>query len=210
MALMAIALRMACACALTLGLVLGSGSGFAQEHDPDLPAVDPPGQGRAMTDEDATSTSQCVGNPITPLCAVETIIACFERVRDDLCRIGMGLDRPPEFVRGDPRPRPYRYQRYRVLSAKRFREHVLPPPHDLSPANTLPYWWYPEDRRQYWPGDVEIVVLKQTCWRDPARCDPVDSGDHYTYHLRRIGDRWAVLIWDTPDPRHEKVKPEKF
>jgi hypothetical protein len=75
MAAMANGLRMIYAYALTLGILLESGSSLAQTPDPDLPAIDPPGKGRVMTHDDLTSTSNCIGNPITPLCAVETVIA---------------------------------------------------------------------------------------------------------------------------------------
>jgi hypothetical protein len=180
----------------------------AGAHDPDLPAIDPPGQGRVMTHDDASSTSKCIGNPITPLCAVETDIACFTRKNNDLCRIAMGLDSLIEFYRGQPIPDVY--YRYRVLSAKRFTEQNLPPPRQLPPSASPPEWWYTEDRRQYRPGDVEIVVLKQYCRRNPDKCNRVSAADHLAYDLRRKGASWSVLMSHTPDPRLEKIRPEKF
>ena len=176
----------------------------------DLPAIDPPGKGRVMTHDDLTSTSNCIGNPITPLCSVETAIACFVRRDNELCRIAKGLDKSPRFFRSEPSPN--YYERYRVLSAKRFGEHDLPPRHHLSPSATPAPWWFPEDRQIYQPGDMHIVVLRQTCWRNPDRCDPVWNTNRKTFHLRRINDHWAVLIWTSPDQRYEKFedKREKF
>lgn len=54
--------------------------------DAPFPAVDPPGQWRIITRSDATSSSRCLGRPATPLCAVETLLACFLRGRFELCR----------------------------------------------------------------------------------------------------------------------------
>jgi hypothetical protein len=180
----------------------------AQPPDPDLPAVDPPGQARVMTHDDATSTSQCIGKPITPLCAVETVIACLLRKRDELCRIGMGLETRPGFVFAQAVPG--LHHRYRVLSVTQINIQNLPTECRFAPTSGSLPWWLTEDRRQCRPGDIEIVILKQTCWQNPARCDPVSTLNRYKYRLRRIGQTWAVLIWETPDPRIEDIAPETF
>ncbi len=166
--------------------------------DPGLPAIDPPGQGRVMTHDDSTTTSKCVGNPITPLCAVETIIACFERKDGELCRIGMNVEGKPYFMHAQPQPRPYRFQRYRILSSQHVDAISLLPP------------WFIKKHGQYQPGDVQIVVLEQACQRNPERCDPVNSSDRFTYVVRRADSRWFVINWWTPDPRFETISPEKF
>lgn len=51
-----------------------------------LPTVDPAGQYR-LIGPSARSDSRCIGRPETPLCAVETLLACFARRDTDLCRI---------------------------------------------------------------------------------------------------------------------------
>ncbi|MEK9970533.1 MAG: hypothetical protein VW600_15435 [Ferrovibrio sp.] len=62
-------------------LVLGfAGAAFAQ-----LPAVDPVDQYRLIGTPER-SDSRCIGNPQTPLCAVETLLACFARRDPALCR----------------------------------------------------------------------------------------------------------------------------
>jgi hypothetical protein len=180
----------------------------ARAADPELPKPDPPGRGRIMAHENDASTSACIGNPITPLCAAETVIACMARRDDELCRIGMGLEKPAGFYSG-PR-HPDHYNRYRVLSAKRFTESNLPAPHDLPPSAMPAEWWFPEERQRYRPGDVEIVVLIQDCSRELAKCKPVFSDDRFNFHLRPLGANWAVMIWETPDPRFEKIRPERF
>ena len=58
---------------------------------PASPAAKPkPARWRVMTMEDATSTSRCIGDPRTPLCAVETHTACFIRRQVRLCTISYG------------------------------------------------------------------------------------------------------------------------
>jgi hypothetical protein len=51
------------------------------------PPVDSPGQWRRLGRDDAESTSRCIGRPRTPLCAVETLLACFQRGQIELCRM---------------------------------------------------------------------------------------------------------------------------
>jgi hypothetical protein len=68
--------------AVLLVLVAGlAGSSWAQ-----LPSVDPAGQYR-LIGPSGRSDSRCIGRPDTPLCAVETFLACFARRDTDLCRV---------------------------------------------------------------------------------------------------------------------------
>src|SRR3990172_7533843 len=41
---------------------------------------------RTLTFSDETTTSKCIGKPVTPICAVETFEACFKRSQIELCR----------------------------------------------------------------------------------------------------------------------------
>jgi hypothetical protein len=41
---------------------------------------------RAMTKDPKTTDSQCVGDPKTPVCALETMLACLVRQQPELCR----------------------------------------------------------------------------------------------------------------------------
>jgi hypothetical protein len=41
---------------------------------------------RVMTKDPKTTDSQCVGDPKTPVCAMETMLACLVRQEPDLCR----------------------------------------------------------------------------------------------------------------------------
>ena len=40
---------------------------------------------RTLTFSDETTTSKCIGKPVTPICAVETFLACAEPSRKKLC-----------------------------------------------------------------------------------------------------------------------------
>lgn len=96
--------------------VIGGGLAVAAEPS-DLPPIDPPGVWHTLTQDDATTDSKCIGNPVTPLCAVETIRACFTRRDDSLCQIGMGLDHLPGLSLTNKRPE--LSERYRVVSVKK-------------------------------------------------------------------------------------------
>jgi hypothetical protein len=179
----------------------------AHDPDPDLPDLDPKGYWRIMGHDDAASSSKCVGNPITPLCAIESIIACFEREDGELCRIGMGLDERPFFDDRQPKQKTYRYRRYRVVAFKRFQSGNLPPLRHLPPAvaDNLPSW-DTKERRAYQPGDGHVVVLAGDCWRDGATCSHLSEFNLYTYHVRQAGARWAVINWWAPEPRHRRLR----
>jgi hypothetical protein len=55
--------------------------------DADLPAPDPPGHWRYITQDAERTTSQCIGDPKTPLCAMETVWACYVRNKAEFCAI---------------------------------------------------------------------------------------------------------------------------
>lgn len=77
-----------------------------------------------MTNEG--STSDCIGDPKTPLCAVETVSACFNRGEWNLCRrvgfLGKDYDRwvPTDYAR-------LHYYRYRVVGEGVIRQSDIPP-----------------------------------------------------------------------------------
>lgn len=44
---------------------------------------------RTLTDSEETTTSKCIGKPATPICAVETFVACADPSRKKLCAMGL-------------------------------------------------------------------------------------------------------------------------
>ncbi|MEO5372727.1 MAG: hypothetical protein H7840_00450 [Alphaproteobacteria bacterium] len=147
-----------------------------------LPKIDKPGHWRKMGHDDATTTSKCVGNPVTPLCAVETVRACFVRVEDLLCGIAMGLDGPAGMV---SRKKSVGITlRYRITGARILRDRDIPP--------------NKRDGKWSWKaGDVQIDMKATKCY--DGRCQKeIRQATSTTYDVRKYGNRWVVIEWDTP------------
>jgi len=192
---MRIHVHIAVAAVFMLGLVsIGSTVGWIIESATDSNADSPaptaakpkPARWRVMTLDDATSTSRCIGDPKTPLCAAETLMACFIRRQVQLCTISHGY--PPseagQFHISKPGPS-YRTE-YRVV-----RLHVVS---DKDPKLILDVEWLK-------PRDIEITVYRRYCLMPRSSCigEPVDG---YSYVARRDGDRWRITAYaahDAPD-----------
>jgi hypothetical protein len=143
----------------------------------DLPPVDPPGVWRTLTQDDATTDSKCIGKPLTPLCAVESKMACFLRGNDELCRIAKGLDHLPGL--GPGRPYPGGWERYRVTAVRRVNSNMLPTITGITTRT----------------GDLTVDVKHMLC--QFSEC-PKRIGPPTTYLVRQKGDGWAVVTWETP------------
>jgi hypothetical protein len=77
-----------------------------------------PKQIRVITPSSATS--KCIGDPKTPICAVETLIACTTRIQQRLCdKVGVRDLKLPE--------RPLKFHRYRILSSHTIRKEEVTP-----------------------------------------------------------------------------------
>ncbi|MBI1244391.1 MAG: hypothetical protein GC202_05240 [Alphaproteobacteria bacterium] len=170
--------------AFVLFLALPAG---AQTRDPDLPPVDPPGHWRQMTLDDATSDSMCVGKFDTPLCAVETVIACFARKEWELCNAA--LQKPGYFERSltgrpvDFTKLQYRIERSEVLTQEGIGR--IPRRTDLERS-----------------GDYRIDVLSRDCYREIGgeNCS-FGFSDPNIFTLRNADGRWIVLNWGARDFR---------
>jgi len=100
-----------------------------------LPELTPKGQYLVLTEDDAASSSKCIGEPVTPMCAVETVLACFVRASKNLCLIGMDEAMMTEYGFGKPGPMIYRVVRREVLTDRRFPWNPdLLPDHADAPA----------------------------------------------------------------------------
>lgn len=189
-------------CALTaLATALPAYAG----NDADLPPLTPKGQFLVTTFDDATTSSKCIGNPITPLCAVETILTCFYREDIHLCQIGMDIDFDPGFLGNPDRPQPefdesmrriqsesdqiYRIVRREVLTDRRF---------PWQPRRALP--WRPGELNEK-IGDIRIDVVEKECpHKIPAAyCSTRPSWTHIAYIVRRQGNHWVVITWGDPN-----------
>jgi len=155
---------------LVAAVVSGSGvSGHAA--DPDLPPPDPPFHWRYVTQDPATTDSQCIGDPKTPECAIDTYIACYVRNDGRLCAaVGLTV----EFTRGPSRGR---FSRYQISSSRR-----------LTAAGSPPIL-YGVGQMTWQPGDIEVVTRRISC--SGGQC----GGGEFQmkYVLRRSADRWIVV-----------------
>ncbi len=159
----------------------------------------------------ATSTSTCIGNPVTPLCAVETFEACLRRAEWPLCaEVG--------FEPGDLRqfaPGAYNkliYHPYEVVGSRTIRVAFAPKPRDGKPSiRWLPgdmavrLWW------QYCPPIEKCVVETQV---HPTKkygegCRTFEFCDRtfapQTYIVRKSGHRW-IMVAEYEELRHPEIQ----
>jgi hypothetical protein len=122
-------------------LLISTNLAFAAERkkDPDLPTPDRPGTWHWMTQDPETTTSRCVGETKTPLCTIETFLACRIRADLELCRIAAVEDEYGNYsLHRDE------YTRYRRVDAGRAKAD--------------------NPKRHRWEaGDLWIAVLEWDC-----------------------------------------------
>lgn len=161
-------------------LMLIASPALAQADDPMLPQPDPPGVWRKLTLDDATTTSKCIGNPVTPVCAVETYWACFLRRQPELCDMVQAGVRP--LLNREPRVRLDVREEYRITSARR--------PSPLDPVDPAT-----EGNMKPQAGDVVIWLISRLCFGpldDDSDCTlGVENDPPYVHMLRKQGDIWV-------------------
>ena len=175
---------------LTLGLGLSTLVGRADGQTVTQPDL------RVLDFTNAGSTSSCIGNPVTPLCAVETFEACLIRSEWPLCAtVGFEPGKLRRWISAGY-ARLY-YHRYEVLSVKTIE------------AEHIPTWAQGRSKATWRPGDVAVRLWWQNCppieecvietREDPHReygegCRTLASCEKYpspyTYIVRKAGDRW--------------------
>ncbi len=191
---------------LRFALVLGVIAGAAVFST--LPKA---GELRVMTNDDVTSASACIGKPVTPLCAAETVEACGIGDIKSFC------DAVDYVFKDFGRWVPSNYSRlwiyrYEFVQSKRLEDGDI-----LRSAR-------PPDRASWQSGDMALQLWWQGCMPD-EKCvretidDPTrpygkgcrgldDCGKEWsprTYILRRHRARWTVV-----DVYLEPVLPEDF
>ncbi len=183
---------------LALALTLAAPAQAAgRRDDPDVPARDPRGHWRQMTLDDATTDSKCVGTFDTPVCAVETVIACFARSQRALCN--EALDKPGYFPE-DQLPPSKRFTRmlYRFAWTQRLTQAAIKE--------------IPRAAHRERPGDIRIDVIRRTCmlYDGKESCETAIPPDYEfaanIFTLQKSGDRWFVVDWSIRDYRWPKKK----
>ena len=123
---------------------------------------------RLIGPDGATTTSQCIGRPETPLCAVETLLACFQRSAADLCQ---GVDD----------------------NAGQYAEVF----HDPSPSDHYLAYRVLEERQAPSADGAELVVEQQEAETGhPISAEPGQVGLFRLHRLP--DGRWKITDWGDP------------
>jgi len=161
-------------------LVMG---GVAAAEEAEIGAPDAAGHWRKLTR--TGGSSDCIGDPRSPICAVETFIACNARHDAKLCRIASGPKRrPPPAGSFTPDATLYRF-----LAVKRLERPDFPPR-------------WQDDGKGVQPGDVWIAAWIRDCW---GECDR--TGVRENFWLRQDGERWWLVWYGEPDWRYTAIPP---
>lgn len=133
-----------------------------------LPSVDPLNQYRLIGPA-GRSDSTCIGRPETPLCAVETFLACFARRDAGLCRIVWKDVEAGDL--GFQSTGHWRYWwSYRVAAAE-----------------------------QVGPEEMVIAIAGRNCGLQMAEPDCYTTPAPPTrYRVQRMAGAWKVLDWQSP------------
>jgi len=149
---------------------------FAGGNDQDL-GLNFDGSFRLMTQEDSTSTSKCIGNPISPVCAFETYMACQLRDNEELCEISLGRKAGP--------PAPYNVDKnkvavygYRIMAIRQYTPDHLP--------------YQSQNRFGIKPWDVGVKLEKTSCYG--GECMEIHPSDEISFLLRKEGNLWFVVF----------------
>ena len=169
---------------LALGLAFAIGFSIAPdsvrgEENPAIGQWEVPEEVRTIMLDPAGSTSKCFGIPETPLCALESVLACelFDRPR--LCKV---VEHPQPWT-GDAR------EVHRGFSAI----YVHMSSETLTDAD-IPDWARDIGTHTWQPGDVAV----RTWWKGCGTPDGARCGGHWdylpkTYITRRAGDKWQAV-----------------
>lgn len=131
-----------------------------------------------------SATSNCIGDPKTPVCAAETMMACFARLDLRLCE-HVGVDASLLQL-----PKIQENVRYQVLTSHVIRSEDIPP----------------ELQDVYWmkPGYVEITILEMDFIPSGGSSNEPPMGWKISYVTKSTASGWQIVSWalwsaDEPD-----------
>ncbi len=128
-----------------------------------------PNQVRIITPTEATST--CIGDPRTPICAIETLLACVARRNVDLCRrVGVSTPCFDSKIVG---------VRYRIGKVGILNKTDIPR--------------YAQEMKRSDDPVVEVLYDYRWCMVKGSACDPLTSG--VAPVLVESGGRWLFPIF---------------
>ncbi len=165
------------------------------------------GDRATLTFDPATSSSKCIGNPLTPLCAVETYEACYYWVDKKVCAV-TGVDPDTfQFVPGGYSK--LSIYHYWVENQKVITAEDIPIVTKVLSETDNPY----QKKFKVLSGDIVLQLRWVHCqpvdacviktMNDSALsygegCPPTRCGtEDYprTYLVHRFGDKWRVHDW---------------
>ncbi len=131
----------------------------------------------------ADSTSQCIGEPLTPLCTIETYHACFVRRIAELCQVATAhfLGEP---IRFHSRGHENHYVIYRVVAVRRATADDV---RSGRKGINLRYI-----------GDLLVDIDWQPCWKNDLTNECTNRTAPTTYTLRRYKERWVIVDLHMP------------
>ena len=162
-----------------LTAALGAGGAAAESEKPEpapsrqLTGVfqpDPEGVWRTITPTD--STSDCIGDPVTAMCAVDTRLACYHWKKVELCHAAEADFPKDHKFHSGPRSSDLNY---RVTGVRLATEA------DLAPR--------PRGIPNHLVGDLMIDVILQQCWG--ADCSTHEKP--VTYSVRKKNAAWTIV-----------------
>ncbi|MSO91789.1 MAG: hypothetical protein EXQ86_00125 [Rhodospirillales bacterium] len=162
---MALKMGTIAAAALSVLLAVATLSAHAQEREV-----------RRITQTDATS--DCIGDPRTPLCALETYLACVVRKDRVLCD---RVDVPEGFYFGEP---------WQIIE---LAEYLILDEVTLTPENIPEHL---KDVRWMQPGMVEIRTEKRACWSPPTPCRFTEWAE-YDATVEHVAGSWRKGLIET-------------
>ena len=143
-------------------------------------------EGDARIISESRSTSTCIGDPRTPACAVETVIACFALHRIELCRAA-GVEKTVDLA---------------LMEAPGVVEYVIKAVRELEPGDRYCWRGNPGGRCViYETGLFSVSVLRKIGRGAGAVSLQTD------YLVREVDGRWRVLEWASSDADEADGRP---
>ncbi len=168
-----------CLCGILLVALLFAASVLAGGEETMVPVPGGDLEMRYITPDADTTTSKCIGNPKTPMCAFETYLACRDWGLYLLCDVARGKTPPIEEV-PNFKTEFVGTTCYRVLGSWRYTRLYVP--------NHLNPW-------EIKPDDVAID-LQTANLRANGLCDEFNPSDNRNALLRRGKFGWFVVDAD--------------
>ena len=150
--------------------------------------VRPEPKWKRITNFGADTQSDCIGNPKTPVCAVETFVACLAYRDGDLCAIAENY--PDTRIEFDA-PERRRVMDYNIRNMGAFKKASIPKGMDVD--------WTPAAGDQLAVVDMRECQYVETNWQ----CRPFTGPSGHYFFLKPVAGRWYVKDSFEPAPPDE-------